>query len=372
MSISSQIFCDFPGELIHIILCYYTYSFKDLIKFSTINKTCKQISDHSLLWLEVKLMFYPPKQYVYQKGYGSFQGYDFCSLLQIHENYEETMEAMLLKYNFRTLGKELFSKEEVFPPVYKVSVTTSLQQYLTQHQTSVEKSDQDLAYLVGKWWKELFVKYQRFYQMHMFYYPYLNYLYQRIYKIDEIDRSYNYYQVGTVGAGIFSMYFLFDFYSTNLSQLNNMGFSLLLGGGFFYVILDLLFITNSVIVWLLYNNKTLQFLPKLSYFTPYNTIFIRLFSVLINLILLISRCVTSLGLDWWESTFPLWVGCSLMYGLWYYENKKSHDGWDLLIKGLSGAYLAITALIILYCRNINTGPFQYLLLHYMHSCYLQC
>ncbi len=69
---SYHTFSDLPTELIHVILSYYAYSFRDLIKFSTINKTCQQISDHSILWLEVKLMFYPSKQFLRLKRFQYF------------------------------------------------------------------------------------------------------------------------------------------------------------------------------------------------------------------------------------------------------------------------------------------------------------
>ena len=85
MRYSSQIFSDLPAELIHVILSYTVHTFRDLIKFSTINKACKQISDYSLLWLQMNLVFYPPREYVHHKGYNYHYDENFSL------SYEEFM-----------------------------------------------------------------------------------------------------------------------------------------------------------------------------------------------------------------------------------------------------------------------------------------
>eukprot|EP01040_Poterioochromonas_malhamensis_P003038 gene3038-3231_t len=158
--VSNRLFSDLPGELIHIILYYYTHSFKDLIKFSTINKTCKQIADYSLLWLQVNLMFYPPYEYLDLQGYGVI-----VLIVFSFPTYEAFIEAQISRGSFALLQKQLFSTETKFPVVYKVQVAPFLQD-LAQYKNNSEESDNEIAYRVGQWWKDLFVQYQRLYDKH--------------------------------------------------------------------------------------------------------------------------------------------------------------------------------------------------------------
>eukprot|EP01040_Poterioochromonas_malhamensis_P017482 gene17482-20106_t len=141
-SVKPQQGCDpfsaLPAELIHIILSYYAHSFQHLIKFSAINKACKQISEHSLLWLEVKLMFYPPRSYLHQKGYYQYSTYK-C--------YEEFIETQIRANLLSILEKPLFSTETKFPPVYKVSVIP-FRQDLTQYKEFPEELDYEIGYRV--------------------------------------------------------------------------------------------------------------------------------------------------------------------------------------------------------------------------------
>eukprot|EP01040_Poterioochromonas_malhamensis_P009375 gene9375-10179_t len=227
--LSDRIFSDLPGELIHIILGYYTHSFKDLIKFSTINKTCKQISDYSLLWLQINLMFYPPKEYLHRKGYYHYSTYI---------SFEEFIETQIRANFLPKLEKELFSPETIFPPVCKVYVAP-FQNDLPRFKKSSEELDYELAYRVV--------------------------------------------------SGFISLYFML------LKCLGSFG--------------------NSV--------------------------------------------------DWWETVLPLWIASSVVYGLWYYENRENYDKWDIFFKAVA-SYLAISppltcTLVACYYDNIYTGPFQYTL-----------
>ncbi len=56
-------FCDLPPEILHLILNFLVNHFRDLIAFSTIDKTCKSVADHSLLWLKVDLTFKLSKRF---------------------------------------------------------------------------------------------------------------------------------------------------------------------------------------------------------------------------------------------------------------------------------------------------------------------
>lgn len=56
-------FCDLPPEILHLILNFLVNNSRDLIAFSTIDKTCKSVADHSLLWLEVDLSFKLSKRF---------------------------------------------------------------------------------------------------------------------------------------------------------------------------------------------------------------------------------------------------------------------------------------------------------------------
>ncbi len=55
--------CEMPPELLHLILNFLVKDFKDLIVFSTINKTCKRFADYSLHWLKIDLSFKLPERF---------------------------------------------------------------------------------------------------------------------------------------------------------------------------------------------------------------------------------------------------------------------------------------------------------------------
>lgn len=52
-----------PVEILHIILSFYTNDYHGLIKFSTICKEWKEVSDYSSIWLQCELFFYSTNQY---------------------------------------------------------------------------------------------------------------------------------------------------------------------------------------------------------------------------------------------------------------------------------------------------------------------
>ncbi len=349
-----RIFSDLPGELIHIILCYYTHSFKDLIKFSTINKTCKEISDYSLLWLQINLMFYPPKEYLHQKGYYHYSTYI---------SFEEFIETQIRSNFLPKLEKVLFSPETIFPPVCKVYVAP-FQEELTRFKKSSEELDYELAYRVGEWWRPLFAQYQRLYHWHMIYFPYLNYIYA---KTNNLNRNFHYFLIGTGCVGIVSIYLLFDCNNPNLSLENKIGFYLILGIVGFYIILSLLYMINSIAENQMYNYDTLYFRWRSSTLTGFSVLFLACVSGFIGLYLILLKCLGSFGnsVDWWETVLPLWIASSLVYGLWYYENRENYDRWDIFFKAVA-SYIAISppltcTLVACYYDNIYTGPFQYTL-----------
>lgn len=55
---SINLIASLPSELLHHILTYYGDDFRDIIHFSTICKHWKEVGDHSLLWLNIRLSFY--------------------------------------------------------------------------------------------------------------------------------------------------------------------------------------------------------------------------------------------------------------------------------------------------------------------------
>eukprot|EP01040_Poterioochromonas_malhamensis_P009683 gene9683-10513_t len=302
-----QCFSDLPAELVRIILSYYTHSFKDLIKFSTINKTWKQVSDYSLLWLQVDLQFYPSRSFLHQNGC-----YDYSTgrILQ------SSLDWKLRYNNFPTLEKQLFSRETVFPPVYKVYVN-QFRQDLAQYKINVQESDQDIAYRVGKWWKGLYVEYQRLYNWHVEYVSFLHCLQKPTRMIINIYAYFDFILLFCVG--IVSIYLLFDCKNTNLSVENKIGFYLLLGLLGFYMILDLIYMINWVVEYMLMNQESLYLRVKYSYFGNFDAYFILIASIFISLLLVLLKCDDLLddNVDWWKTVLPLWIGFSLLYGLFY-------------------------------------------------------
>ncbi len=366
LQISDQSFCDLPGELIHIILCYYTHSFKDLIKFSTINKTCKQISDHSLLWLQVDLQFYPPRSYLTMCGYYS----DVTG--KIARSY---LESRIKETNLPRLEKQLFSREAGFPPVFKVHVTTPFRQQhffeqdLARYKISSDESDHETAYRVGKWWKGFFVQYQQLYHRRVEYRTYLktSYLY-RLINVVILKRNSKSILLRTVCIGIISICLLFDCNNTNLSLENKIGIYLLLWIIGFYMITKLIKMIDSIVKWMIGNDETLLFQLKYSYLDRFHLPILLWTSIFISIMLVLLKCDGSLGesLNWWETVLPLWIGFSVVYALWYYENRKHPDRSKVVIGQVLGAYLAFSppltcTLVASYYDNVYKGPLQYTL-----------
>lgn len=106
----------------------------------------------------MNLVFYPPREYVHHKGYNYHYDEDFPL------SYEEFMQRLRLFHHLPTLEKELFSNEELFPPVFQVEAIISSD--LTPYKSSIQELNYEIAYLVGKWWKGLFIQYQRLYHSH--------------------------------------------------------------------------------------------------------------------------------------------------------------------------------------------------------------
>ncbi len=360
MSVSSQIFSDLPAELIHIILCYYTHSFKDLIKFSTINKTCKQISDHSLLWLEVKLMFYPPKQFILRE-------YDAHFSKSILKNYEEFVESLIRFQHIPTpiLEIQLYSNEKYFPPVYRVQVTP-FQQKLAEYKKSNDISYDKIAFKISKWWKRFCIKYQQLYHWNIVYYPYFRFIESLTKKISE---HVLFVAIGTVCVGIISIYLLFDCNDTNLSLENKIGFYLLLGIVGFYMILNLIYMMNALAERQIYNYETLRFRFNYSELTGFYENFIALGSIFISLTLVLLKCTYALahGGQWWQTVLPLWIGSCLLYWLYCFsKDRKTYDDirdvlFKVLVPYLSFSPPLTCTLVACYYDKVYRGPFQYTL-----------
>ncbi len=352
-------FSDLPGELIHIILCYYTHSFKDLIKFSTINKTCKQISDHSLLWLEVKLMFYPPQKLLFQQGHYYYLW---------SQSYEAYLEDEIRRLNFPALKKQLLSHESVFPPVYKVEVP-SFRQDLAQYRNDNQESDFEIAYRISQWWKGLFVRYQQLYHRHVKYVSY-GVKYYLFKPVHIVYHSINYVLFLTACVGIISIYLLFDWKNTNLSLENKIGLYMLLGLIGFYMVLHVTWIMICVVGRIVRNKETLLFRFRYYYLNSFDLpLLLTLTSIFIGLIMVLLKCDGSLGnnIDWWETALPLWISLSIVYGLWYYEHRKIPARRHLFVGQVISFYVTIApcltcTLIACYYDSIYIGPFQYTLL----------
>lgn len=354
---SSQIFSDLPAELIHIILCYYTHSFKDLIKFSTINKTCKQISDHSLLWLEVRLMFYPPNQFLLLTKPQYFHNIPTSP----KESYYSAIDTNITQYFLSTIDKNIFSQETTFPPVYRVSVKP----FQPQHSQTTPETDQELAYRIGQWWMNLFVQYQRLFHSHIIHLQYSLIIYAFCHKI------WNYFHFMiffTECIGIVSIYLLFDCNSTNLSLENKVGFYILLGLIGIFIALTVIYMIDCFAWSIVYNKDTLRLRFNYSAIVGSDMVLVALISILISFCLVLAKCVGSVdsSYDWWMTVLPLWFGSCLSYGLFYWFHQSRSESFGLLIK-LLASYIAITppltcTLVACYYDNIYTGPFQYTLI----------
>ncbi len=217
-------------------------------------------------------MFYPPRSYLHQKGYYQDSTY-IC--------YEEFIETQIRANLLSILEKQLFSRETKFPPVYKVSVIP-FRQDLTQYKEFPEELDYEIGYRVGKWWKALFVKYQRLYHQHVDYVASLNSLYEETKKIININPNFEYNLLLTSCVGIVSIYLLFDCNNTKLSLKNKLGFYLLLSVVCLYLILNLIYIMNSIAKGLIDNKETLLFPVNYSYIRGLDAYFTGLTSALIR------------------------------------------------------------------------------------------
>eukprot|EP01040_Poterioochromonas_malhamensis_P012348 gene12348-13500_t len=80
-----------PSELYHLILSYYTNKCKTILLLRVLSKSWKEITEHSLLWLECPLQFSAPRAWILPSRSGVFT-------LPLYSDYQASLQS-----TFRTI-----------------------------------------------------------------------------------------------------------------------------------------------------------------------------------------------------------------------------------------------------------------------------
>jgi hypothetical protein len=398
---------DFPSELLHFILSFYTNSFKGLICFACLSKTCKMISDYSLLWITCDLKFFAPKIYLQSLNVIPL-GYTGTTANYLEQN-------TLLMYS-PSYVQRLFSEFKSFPPVYIVDIQkpyeldnsptgnnnnnnqwdpdlhdnnsigshhhfdddsdfvtdfnnfetmspsiqpTNPQNSSPYHQNDNNNSPTELRYELAHRIRNDFIpyviEYQKLWHWHG---KYRNYLENMVVFFHFLNRQYKWMLLFSMVLLSLSVYFLFDFELNNISYNNFIGFYLI----FIDLGLVFLLLVGSAIAgcfeYFVYNYETLQIKFQYSHcISGFDTMILFLTGILVPMVLSYIKLIP-LGnelphLSWWSIVVVMWGLWNSSLLLCVNQISQLYDCWDI-------GFLVL----IIYLINAVPATFLFLTLYY--------
>lgn len=276
-------FSDLPPELLHWILGFVVRDFKDLIVFSTINLTCKNVADYSLLWLEIDLSFKFPERFTSTIRLGSHS--DFFIPLDLPDRY-----SLPTNYSIHIIRPNINSSPFSARGTNRHQIANTMRKkFMACVISYLKKADEYLLY------------YQRA---------------QRIRRMCNWNHDTFIYFVGISIIWLYgSIYLLYDFeINTHLSVSNHIGFLgifytiLLYTIRFFFLLVEPLSIHVLKSVYL--NGIFDNFQWKMICTSAMN--FVLSFGILSTVFLAYIKCIkTSLISYWWVTTIPIWIATIL-------------------------------------------------------------
>ncbi len=135
-----------PSELYHLILSYYTNKCEKILLLRVLSKSWKEITEHSLLWLECPLQFSAPRSWIIPSHSGVFT-------LPLNSDYQASLQS-----RFGTIlidrGNQMNESEET--DVTRNPLDPSLHNIPNRHQQAHEIAQYYLrvfTFYHRKWWK---------------------------------------------------------------------------------------------------------------------------------------------------------------------------------------------------------------------------
>jgi hypothetical protein len=317
-------FDQLPVELIRIILLFFAKDFRDLIKFSTLNQTCKFASDHSLLWMTSDLTFYSPKAYT--KLLLGISGDDY------------PIEGMIL--NMHSASTNYFLSDS-YRPVIKV-MFNRLKAVFYENRPLQERYE--VSNHVRVWFMDYYINYHKLWRFHIRWRPVFNnfYLYYRL-----LDQNM-YNILGCFFALLCICLYLFSdgFPRTSFSTNNQVGFALIyfiLGSIQFINFLSLL---ATYFAYYFCNLHSLK--PGFSYRPLFGIDLIGIFNFLFFITILLTQLKLMNEITWsWRCiTIPMWILSTLGLILLSFGFSVMDYSWNQRFYGII-AYIYIVYSIVL-------------------------
>jgi hypothetical protein len=347
-------FNDLPSELYHIILSYYTLSFRGLLHFATINKVCKHISDYSLLWLSCNLSFYAPRIY-----------WIAHNIITKNDN-RKISELANSSSNYTKCHLEIFMNETRFPPVYHVIINSTIvvSDLIADNyevdlppchsiaSTSVLRYQ--LAHKVRNWFLPLYLEYNALWNWNGYYRPYLVSYCDWIKVLEEYFTSV----IGfTTALFTVCIYFFSSFPSlSSFSFQNSLGFMLILFCLFLYLFCIFAFMIDEVFSRIIHNYYTLK---KLFDYGTLGTIIYGLDSIaglLMGLIIIVSlvycKCLGLIPSAWSWMIIPFWISIIAALIRWFKE-LWTDGGKDFVIVSLTFMFIYAANAIPFSCLLVS-------------------
>lgn len=157
-----------PKEILHHILWYHTHSYHGLLSFRCINKSWKEASDSSPLWLICDLTFYCPKEY----------------LLLRRRQFKIINDILIFIEWSAFIGSSVYKFYLFQPIVYTecIKVSCDNRMMLPLHQQKNTLHNEKLAKEVSRWFIPMMNGYYRWWYRCIYYRKMINYYYDYLEK----------------------------------------------------------------------------------------------------------------------------------------------------------------------------------------------
>jgi hypothetical protein len=312
----SRTFDRLPVDLLRFVLEYYAKTFQEIIAFSCLSRTCKEVADYSSLWRTLKFHFYCPRKYLVATGEN----------IQETESAEHYAERISSSYygGGRLYFKEVLRPEWRFTPVFKVQIVDPLTHITAPTLRKVETPDlsHNHAFEIRNWFMEFFIAYQTLFAWHGKWRGTFNWMlnlekkYAPYVKMYLSFISFSYLMLSCLVTFLFS-----NFDGHLLSIQNYFGFALL------YFMLTTLLCFTLFSVLLVYCSKATSNYSSLvpvslglSDIMWLDQITIVLFTAVVSIFLVQLKLSNVIG-TWVEVTIPLWIFVTLGTSLLCFSTK---------------------------------------------------
>lgn len=286
-------FEDLPPELLHVILHFLTSRFKDLIQFSTLNRACKNVADHSLLWTTIELSFFLPSRFT-MKFRAFYQTEFVISLDPITQYVIPTSNAV------RVMHRNMDSLSHEFGTTNCYEVACLLRgKFMACMINYLKRADDYLIYYERANWIERLCTWN--------------------------SENFIYFVEFSILWLFAGMYLLYDCRVNHLTVINHVGFF-----GIFYTLI--LYVTRFL---LLASNSLAQHVMETGYlnqiFEGFNwkTISGSLINlvmgtgILFTVMLVYVKCWNSHSITYWYfTTIPLWISSAISVVILSFRNRS--------------------------------------------------